>query len=336
MIKKILIIFLGIVVLATCKPRDSYQNRVDNICGQDPCYEGPFDPPWVSGLSLSASWDDILTHDNRVLETDNFLVFSDASSDEAKIMLGNTAEAALELIKNLFVVSSEDLGIRDRGSKFKVYSARREDKSYPRAFTDGFVMWAYDSDTFPYQELIPDATEHECTHVVQYKLGGLFSRTWDWFTEGLAEHISDGGPYIVITCWPEVDEWRQDPGHVNPITIQELGQIPDYAQIGGQRREEYYPLFGLAVRYLVDPNGHAKTMIDVKNMFADIRGNQQKDFATVFEAHMGMSLEYYEENFYSLMEAYLPATCVEDKETEGLNPKSKVLEIPPAKLETDR
>jgi hypothetical protein len=327
MIKKILFIFLGFVVLAACGPWESKQNRVRNICGQEPCYEGPFDPPWVSGLRFSSPWDDILTHDNRVLETDNFLIFSDASSDEAKIRMGKTAEAALELIKNLFKVSSEDLGIRDRVSKFRVYSARRADKGYPRAFNSGFVMWAYDSYTHTRQELIPDTTEHECTHVVQNKLGGFYSLVWDWFTEGLAEYISDGGSYIVITCWPEVDEWRQDPGHVNPITIQYLEQIPNYAVMDWQRREQYYPIFGLAVRYLVDPKGHGKTLIEVKNMFADIRNGV--DFATSFEIHMGMSLEYYKENFYPFMEAFLPDGCDEEKEVEGLNPKSRMFEIPP-------
>jgi len=168
-------------------------------------------------------------------------------------------------------------------------------------------MWAYDSYTYATPELIPDITEHECTHVVQFRLGGAFSRVWAWFCEGLAEHVSNGGPYKVIRCWQEVDDWRQAPGHVNPISIQYLEQIPDYDRIDWQRREEYYPIFGVAVRYLTDPGGHGKTPVDIKNLFIDI--GHGLDFGAAFRNHIGMSLEYYQDHFYALMQAFLPASC---------------------------
>jgi len=301
------IIFI-FIYLTSCQSRDS--GPIDNLCGQEPCYEGPFDPPWVSAYhaGLRLDFDEDLTHDNRVLETDNFLIFSDASDDWAKIRMGQTAEAALVLIKDLFEVSSEDLGIRDLSSKIRVYSARRNPgRLGPRSFYNGFIMWAYDSYTYATPELIPDITEHECTHVVQFRLGGAFSRVWAWFCEGLAEHVSNGGPYKVIRCWQEVDDWRQAPGHVNPISIQYLEQIPDYDRIDWQRREEYYPIFGVAVRYLTDPGGHGKTPVDIKNLFIDI--GHGLDFGAAFRNHIGMSLEYYQDHFYALMQAFLPASC---------------------------
>lgn len=300
-----------LIILFSCSSCDSINdNGIDNICGQEPCYEGPFDPPWVDahmeGIELNL--DINLTHDNRVLETDHFLVFSDASSDEAKIQMGETAETALNLIRDLFQIGAPDLGILDLSTKIRAYSKRRDDSCGSSAYFNGFLAPAYDVSNPSCIELIPFIVKHELTHVVQFRLGGFYTQVWAWFTEGLAETVS-GGVYPPIICWQEVDEWRQDPGHVNPITIQYLEQIPDYNTIGWLRREQYYPVFGVAVRYLVDPKGQGRTLIDVRNMFSDI-GNGV-DFATAFETHMGMSLEYYEENFYNLIQAFLPAECEE-------------------------
>ena len=112
---------------------------------------GPFTPPWISardhGLIFVDERGTTLSNDNRVLETENFLIFSDASSDQAKIRMGEAAEAALNLIVRLFDISAEDVGIRDTGTKLRVYSARRAEKGHPRATSDGFVNWAYDTDS---------------------------------------------------------------------------------------------------------------------------------------------------------------------------------------------
>jgi len=310
--RKLTICFsLTILVLLSSCTTNSDDPECDNICCQIPCYEGPFDPPWVSAYraDLELNLDIDFTHDNRVLETDHFLVFSDASEDLAKIKMGETAETALTMIAHLFDISRADLGIADLYSKIRAYSARRSYSVGSSAYTNGFIVQAFDSYSFPYIEFLPDIIEHELTHVVQFRLGGLYSQVWAWFTEGLAETISDGGPYRVIKCWQEVDEWRRESGHVNPVTIQHLEQIPDYDTIDGQRREQYYPIFGVAVHYLVDPKGPGKSLIDVKNMFADI--GQGMSFARAFETHMGMSLQYYENNFYQLIKNFLPETCDE-------------------------
>jgi len=280
----------------------------DNICGQEPCYEGPYEAPWVSayhvGLEYLSPDDTSWTHDNRVLTSQNFLILSDASSDQAKIRMKNTAEAALIMIKEWFRIDSLDLGIVDLESKIQIYSACWENKGGPRAGRRGFVVYAYDSQIYLNSEWTQvhqtDTVEHECTHVVQFKLGGLFSRVWAWFTEGLAETVS-GGVLTPISCWPEVVEWRQDPDHVNPISIQRLEQIPE--NVWGQ----HYPLFALAFRYLLDPRGQNRTIEDLKAMFADI--GHGMGFEEAFELHMGLTLAHYESNFWAWMQAYLPPTC---------------------------
>ena len=310
MIKKspILVFLFLLLVLVHCHDRFR-DTEYDNICGQEPCYEGPFDPPWVDAhlAGLELNFDIALTHDNRVLETDNFLVFSDASEDWAKIRTGETAEDAWVMISGHFQIDPEDLGIRDIHSKIRVYSKRQDDTCGSNAYYNGFTVPATDGPVPSFCiELIPTILKHEFTHVTQFRLGGLYDRVWDWFTEGVAEHVS-GGVYQAILCWPELDAWRQDPGHVNPITIQYLEQIPDYDTIDWLCREQYYPVFAVAVRYLVDPKGHGKTYVDVKNMFRDI-GNGMT-FTQAFEIHMGLPVSTYEEHFYEWMEAYLPVTC---------------------------
>ena len=307
--KKVLPLLLIFIILITCNTGESGSDSTDNICGQEPCYEGPFEAPWISGHYYGFELVDyytgqIITYDNRVLETENCLIFSDASDDWAKIRMGETAEASLRLVKELFDLSNEDMGIVDRVSKFRVFSCRGDIGPVgPNFFYNGYIIWAWDSYDFHLPEWIPDTAEHECVHVAQFKMGGSYNQVWAWFREGLAEHISDGGPYRVIRCREEVDEWRRDPDHQNPITIQNLDQMPNTAA----NRESYYPIFGVAVRWLVAPGGNGKTLIDVKNMFRDI-GNGM-EFVEAFELHMGLTVEYYEEHFWEWMEAYLPASC---------------------------
>ena len=328
--KRIFYIFILLILLLLtyCGTGDSGTDTIDNICGQEPCYEGPFQLPWISayhyGLVYVSPDDTEWTHDNRVLESQNFLVFSDESSDQAKIRMKNTAEAGMVMIQDYFDINSQDLGIVDLESKIQIYSACWPGKGNPRAGRNGFVVHAYDSSVYlnsEYtQEHQTDTVEHECTHVVQFKLGGLYIRVWAWFTEGVAETVS-GGVYTPISCWPEVVEWRQDTNHVNPVSIEQLAQIPQ--NVWG----EHYPLFGLAFRYLLDPNGHNRTVEDLKAMFVDIRAGM--NFEQAFEIHMGMSLDYYEEYFWALMQAYLPAVCDEAVRIRWQEVRWENFEAPP-------
>jgi hypothetical protein len=65
-----------------------------------------------------------------------------------------------------------------------------------------------------------------------------------------------------------------------------------------------YPMFQLAVEYLVDANGHGKTMDDVRNLLMDVRNGVP--FPAAFQNRFGMSLSEYESQFFALMNAYLP------------------------------
>ncbi len=64
----------------------------------------------------------------------------------------------------------------------------------------------------------------------------------------------------------------------------------------------YYPMFQLAIEYLVDEKGLGKSMLDIKAMFNDMLTT--RSFSVSFEKHMGMSLDYYKRNFYTLITDY--------------------------------
>ena len=71
-----------------------------------------------------------------------------------------------------------------------------------------------------------------------------------------------------------------------------------------ERVGEYYPLFHLAVKYLLDDRGMGKNLSDVKNMFSLLAENET-DFSEAFEIHMGISLSEFKESFFERMSTYL-------------------------------
>ena len=261
MIKKILfiLILLTLLLFSSCGNDRHWDTDVpDNICGQEPCYEGPFQAPWLSAYEHGLEYVDenwhTLTRDNKVLETENVLTFSDASDDWAKIEYARMTEVSFAEIKVLFdIATSSELGIVDRHTKMTIYSNRylnhRQNSKY-----NGFILYGLDSPEWGsgpqnnpefftwYQRMV----KHETVHVVEYYYTGAKGRTHEWFNEGLAEHVS-GGAFEPITTWEQVEEWRSDPDHVNPITIYQTYPV-DWTRVG-----EYYPMFNLAVQYLLDP-----------------------------------------------------------------------------------
>jgi hypothetical protein len=248
-------------------------------------------------------------HDGRVLESNNFLTFSDASSDDVKMIYATMAEESFYELKQEFeIASSEELGIRstDKYSKITIYCNRYLDHRQ-LAFPNGFFLYGPDSPVYLawpeyIRERFRNEVKHETMHVLQWLLGlyGEAGAKWPevWFTEGIAEYIS-GGAFAPVTTLAQVEQWRLPEDHTNPISIHHWTDYP----VPDGRVGEYYPMFGLAVRYLLEESGHGKTILDVKSMFNDMLTT--RNFATSFETYMGMSVDYYEENFFSLIESFL-------------------------------
>ena len=91
---------------------------------------------------------------------------------------------------------------------------------------------------------------------------------------------------------------------MNPITIRDWGFFPA-SVIERSNGYEYYAMFDLAVRYLLDEDGLGKDYADLLALFLEMELSGA-EFIYAFEKHMGISLEEYEVSFYDRMADYLP------------------------------
>jgi hypothetical protein len=294
-------------------------------CGDAGVEPEQLEPPWVSGIPFWISYGqggENVPHDDRIYESRNFLTFSDASSDEVKVLYSQIAEQALAEIMEAFEVdSSEELGVleHDRSTKITIYSDRYLEHAN-LAFNRGFLLIAMDSpiasqffggDSARFQAWYRRDVKHETMHVMQWLLGldwepswpwpARVGRTWPefWFSEGMSEYMS-GGAFPVMESMAQVNAWRQQADHVNPISVVRSTDAP----VPDSRIGEYYPMFGLAVRYLLDEDGLGRSVLDVKELYLDMQTTV--DFRESFERVMGLSVEDYEDQFYERVAEILP------------------------------
>jgi hypothetical protein len=252
-------------------------------------------------------------HDNRILESPHFLVFSDSASDDARVIFCKMAEESLAELFQTFAVESSDalsLTFADSNSKIKIFSIKDADIDQV-AFRFGFILYGHDSANFRRwgndDYWLRREIKHETVHVMQWLFGldprGTVGEPWPevWFTEGFAEYAS-GGAFPPISNLGQWEQWRSISDHGNPIAIHQWGNF----SFPYERTGEYYPAFSLAVRYLLDSRGAGRTLLDVKAMFADMVNEGR--FAPAFARTFGMTVEEYEQRFPDLIADYLQRT----------------------------
>ncbi|MDW3193778.1 MAG: hypothetical protein R8G66_15510 [Cytophagales bacterium] len=66
---------------------------------------------------------------------------------------------------------------------------------------------------------------------------------------------------------------------------------------------DYYAYFELAVRYLLDPKGHNKSIADLKAFYNDL--GRGVNVQVAFEAHFDLNMNDFQEQYWTLMENYL-------------------------------
>jgi hypothetical protein len=235
-------------------------------------------------------------------------VFSDGSSDVVRQQYADMAEESLAEILSAFrIPSAEALGVySDRpDTKITIYCSAARDV-YMEAFQYGFVLYDINSPVWevPWASMrrlnYRNIVKHETMHVVQLLLGSGVTGPWGmvWFTEGLAEYVS-GGSFYTVEPWSQVEQWRQGETNINAIAIRIMAvDIPPGGDAG-----KYYPMFGLAVEYLLDPKGRGRTLDDVKALLTDMGGGVTFDAA--LEAHMGISVDDYRTGFFDLVRGFL-------------------------------
>jgi len=251
------------------------------------------------------------THDCEPFVREHFTIYSDGSSEQAKQQLAELAGGIFsQLVPEFLIVDIEEELDFTEDYTYYIYADKHHDIIRAMGYRNGFFIGAIDCATVPnyytrdpwwYRCII----KHELTHVFQFTLTGCPSNAacpeWlgVWFREGQAVYMSGGGPSIRITTLSEFERWWEDQTHINPISIHRWTNFPD-----PDRGGEYYPMFGLAYAYLVDQaHGHGATMADMREMFQLMKDGD--GFMEAFEKALGISVQTYQDHFYSLMEAYL-------------------------------
>lgn len=270
---------------------------------------------WTQGFEFRTS-SQTFSHDDRILETPNVLVFSDGSPDDAKVVLAAMAEECLhEIMESFDIPSTEELGIvrNEPDTKLTIYSnSTLQHTQIAYSFRFGFIAHGIDTGVYPAPDRLRQVVKHELMHVFRMLVDDRLAASessghiWileTWFEEGLAEHVA-GGSWYPIRTLGDLEEWRAHPDHTNPISIHDWGHFSE-SVIERSNGFEYYPMFDLAVRYLLDERGMGRKFSDVMALFLDMEAGHS--FLSAFQRRMGISVEAFEEGFFERMAEYLPS-----------------------------
>jgi hypothetical protein len=270
---------------------------------------------WISGITFYQNFSEPVEHDGRIFESNAILTFSDASAEEMKVLFSKSAEEDLrEIMASLVVANAAELGISGAApdTKIKIYARCRP--PYATGIWIGALNPAIMFDSIDSQRLssnlagnhayVRRGLKHEITHMVQLLIIGLQNvvDSWPpcWFTEGLAEHESEGSAAYPapITTVALLDAWYADPSHsVHPLEIQDFEDIP------ANQSSQYYTMFGLVLDFLLDPQGGGRTGADVKALLVELA--QSHDFPAAFANHMGMSVDDLHDHLRDLLASWL-------------------------------
>jgi hypothetical protein len=279
------------------------------LLGLSGCGDSPSAP---SRMVDSGSW--YVTgfrwpHDGRPYETSHFIVYSDAASDQARRTLAEIGEELLVELRNDFDIASDGL-FRFPPGQTKIHMYAYRDR-YPRewggqSYYGGFLIFSLDhpgrtragnTEINNYTRVV----KHELMHVVESLLIGSNSGNLvdEWLSEGLGEYVAGGTAGGSVTSLAKLDELIATYGELNPIAVHQ--ESPP--NIDGVVFYYYYPMYELAVDYLLDPAGAGNQEPAIKDLYLDVRDGVI--FATAFENRLGMSLTAYEAQFFDLMREFL-------------------------------
>ena len=258
------------------------------------------------------------THDGRPHESTYFTIYSDAASDEMKRQLGEIADERFVRILRLFDFDNVSEFVYPPGySKMEIYINRHHAESINWAYWGGFIFTIrspdisgrrYDSAVY--------IVRHESTHVFEFLIEGRESLGTDvWFKEGIATHVGclESTALRTIRSLSELESWisqnQNIPGEGNPIRIHQHADFPD-----GADRHEYYRLFELVVRYILDDKGMGNSYQDVVRLFYDLRDGLS--FSASFENHFGIGVSDLEDEVFDRLRAYLSTNAVPVRATD--------------------
>jgi len=234
-----------------------------------------------------------------------------ASSDQVKLAMHERARDAFTKVRNLMALDEAFVFRFPPGrSKVDIYVNRLNTEYFGGfAYHGGAIVIAYDHPGYlPDQPWCANEIEHEVFHVVETLIEGSGILGADvWFREGIADYFAGND---LLTSMADINGWletrRHLPGGGNPIGIHLWEDFPpEVAAVRGQGL--WYPMFELAVRYLMDPGGLGRSYIDVRNLFMALDGDQTR-FAAAFEEHMGITVVEFESTFFERIQEFLESS----------------------------
>jgi len=256
-------------------------------------------------------------HDGNPYESENFVIYSDAASLEARQFLSQICEAVfVSIIERLGITDLSILQFpADRNNKIHVYAYYNYNPMNwgGQAYYGGYLIYSPDhpvrtewGQTAP-ENYVP-LVKHEMMHAVQTLIiGANDERVYSWFAEGIAIEISDDAFYsedlfyLRIDSQAEFDSLIAKYGMLNPVSIHHSWELPTSPEAVGKLY--FYPMYWLALRYMTDPVGQGGTFHDVRDVLLDAADGVS--FDTSLKNRFGISQKEYEAQFFDLMNSYL-------------------------------
>jgi hypothetical protein len=255
-------------------------------------------------------------HDGKPVEGQNFMVYSDGASQQARQRLGVLAEEVwVEVIDEMGLDPATMFKFPAGQDKVDLYANRYNvvEGGGARAYHAGVIIASFDNDIGASTgvSVVRINLKHELVHVAEALVKGRFvgdvavsdpRRMPTWFSEGTAEALSGGTTAGAPRTLDQIDGLISEYGRINPIAWRV--DLPLSEWVLDAYPYYYYPMAHLAVEYLLDPQGLGKSPEDLAAVMLDMGENVS--FAEAFENHIGISQSDYETQFFALMDGYLP------------------------------
>ncbi len=242
-------------------------------------------------------------HDGKPLESANFVVYSDTASVEARREVATIAEEVWAELLDELVIEPSMLRYPEGQDKLDIYAYHDYDPQDwgGRAYYGGLLVWSPDH---PQRRSgtngLSPVVKHELVHVIQWLITGGESRPMDtWFIEGVPLALA-GDVRFSIRGLDQLDRLTAEYGTVSPIAIRTYSQIP--SPDAGEHF--HYPMFQLAVEYLMDDEGYGVSAEDVRDVMVDVA--EGASFEAAFEHRVGVHVHEFENEFFGLIDSYLP------------------------------
>ncbi len=249
-------------------------------------------------------------HDGQPYVSPSFIVYSDGASLEARQKLAEIGEELLAELRADFDIVGDGLFRFPPGqTKIHIYTYKNR---YPTewggwGYYGGLMIFSLDHpqrSRFGHTELenYTRVVKHELMHAVEGLLKGTDNPNLVdvWLSEGIAEYVAGGTAGGSVTDLAKLEELIELYGELNPIAMHQYR----YPDIEGIAFYYYYPMFELAVKYLLDPAGIGNAKPSIRDILLDAR--EGVPFATSFEGRLGIGLQEFEDQFFDRMRDYLP------------------------------